>query len=52
MIRRVALNMEEKEVALLKLTLKKQRATAIKLITAFFVGKRRINLFLIIKKLK
>jgi hypothetical protein len=51
-MKRTALAGEAKEVAHLQETLKKQRATAIRLITAFYLGKKRRNLFQMLKKVK
>ncbi len=50
--KRTALASEQKQVIHFKEILKKQRATAIRLITAFFLGKKRSNLFAILKKFK
>jgi hypothetical protein len=51
-VRKAAIVAEQKEVQHLKQTLQKQRGTAIRLLTAFVMGKRKTNFQLMMKKLK
>lgn len=51
-IKREALLVEEMEIKQLKVTLQKQRGTAIRLLSAFAQGKKRANFMWMLKQLK
>ena len=51
-IKRSSLAVEQKYVNSLQSILKKQRGTAIRLLTAFVIGKKRSNFHFMLKKIK